>query len=62
MGERFSVRHGSPVSHSPASKERRSRELLLEVLARRSGGDASDAQAASLANEAKHRSRAKRAP
>lgn len=40
--------------------ERLSREFLLDVLERRSGGDASAAEADALANEAKHRSRAKR--
>jgi PHD/YefM family antitoxin component YafN of YafNO toxin-antitoxin module len=40
--------------------ERLSREYLLDVLARRRGGAASDAEAGALADEAKHRSRAKR--
>ncbi len=40
--------------------ERLSREFLLDVLARRGGGDASAAEADALANEAKHGSRAKR--
>jgi hypothetical protein len=39
--------------------ERLSREFLLDVLARRSGDDASAADADALANEAKHGSRAK---
>jgi len=40
--------------------ERLSREFLLDVLGRRSGGGASVPEADALANEAKHRSRAKR--
>ena len=40
--------------------ERLSREYLLDVLARRRGGGASDAEAMALADEAKHRTRAKR--
>lgn len=43
-----------------AAMERLSREFLLDVLSRRGGGDASAAEADALANEAKHRSRAKR--
>ena len=39
--------------------ERLSQEYLLDVLARRRGGDATDEEAAVLADEAKHRSRAK---
>ena len=40
--------------------ERLSREFLKDVLDRRRGGDATDAAADALADEAKHRSRAKR--
>lgn len=40
--------------------ERLSREYLLDVLDRRSGGDASGTEAEVLADEAKHRSRTKR--
>ena len=41
------------------SMERLSKELMLEMLARRRGGDATAGEAAALADEAKHRSRAK---
>jgi len=41
-----------------AAMERLSQEFLLDVLARRCGGDATDAEAGALADEAKHDSRA----